>query len=225
MMTAMGRVVVVGAVLCLVAFGAYGDVITIDGDSSDWSSPDSMNDDANEAGTTDAWDIDENWYEWDQANVYMCFAYITYDDINTTPGGDYSYILLDVPPLDVAAGTPVTAGPTDIDYYLSWLMDGDSPKLYEWTGTAFSEVTGADVSMALGTGSDANFVEWRVDARHVGLPGKFEWGAYLDDGGGSADDYCPDSYEQGGRTPEPTTMLLLPIGLAALGVWRRNKSA
>lgn len=63
--------------------------------------------------------------------------------------------------------------------------------------------------------------EWALDRDDIGRPANFLWAAYLDKGGSDPDDYCPHDADQPGYTPEPSTMVLLPITLAAVGLWRR----
>lgn len=202
----------------LIVSGATADVIHIDGLDTDWTSPDSVHVDGDEA-MLDQWDIDVTYYEWDSLNGYMNFAFYTIDPLDTSASGDKCYIMLDVPVFDDPAGTPVTGGPTDIDYYIDWQMDGAQPVLRN--GVDDSIVAGASPTVAY----SGNFVEFQLASYYVGTPGEFQWGAYLDDGGGSADDYAPDSYEQRGYTPEPTTLVLLPLGLAGLAAWRRRREA
>ncbi len=208
------------SLLLLVSF-AYADVITINGSDSDWTSPDTVNDDPDE-GIAQDYDIDLNYFEWDDVNENLCFAYYTYDTLAAYTADNFTRILINA---DADGGTGGTTCQVDgIEYYLQWDLarTTPAPELWYWNGSDWLENT-SPVYVDVDYGG--KFVEWAVAAADVGYPSKFEWGAYLDNGGTGDDDFCPDDCDQRGFTPEPATMTLFGLGLLGLGAWRRRRTA
>lgn len=205
--------------LLLLPVVAQADVITIDGSSSDWPSPpDTLMDDP-DGDASAGYDIDENWFEWDYTSDNVCFAYTTNDSLAAGNADNFSRIVM-----NTVSGGGTISGFAGQDYYIEYDLYSASPSysLHYWSGSAWLEDTTPNyLAVARGT----SFVEWACDADDIGRPDEFEWGAHLDDGSDLTDDLCPADAKQRGFTPEPATMILLPIGLAALAGWRRRNSA
>lgn len=248
----MNRYLMVGlaALLIFTVSGfAIADVITIDGDDSDWIDPDSSHDDTN--GDVYApgppitylpeYDIDWTYFEWDESDGTTNFMCTTIDPISNAYGADYVEIIINADD-DETTGSPNYHDAVGADYYLTWDLDGtagtayqfgssNSPLWYYWVG---DQVTGSwsidmtlsasDLVVAWGNiGTDYSVIEVSINPDLFGSPDSFTWGMYLDNGTTASDDASPDRYNQRGYTPEPTTMALLPIGLAALAAWRRRR--
>ena len=217
------------ALLLFTSAVAQADIITIDGDNADWSDPDNVNDDPNES-TADGYDVDLNYFEWDVDSDHVCFYFQTYDVMPPDSVDDYARILINADENSGTGGAVNTV--PGMEYYLEWALGAsDTPEFYAFNGgwsqvtPTYLEVERGDIDDPVGGGDDYTIVEWALGAYDIGRPGRFLWGAYLDNGGEDPDDYCPDDADQPGRTPEPTTLILFPIGLAALGAWRRRKAA
>ena len=220
-MTKKGALIV--CVLLVFMVAGHTDTITIDGSDSDWGSPDTTNNDADEGSIAQDYDIDLNYFEWDDsANKNLCFSYYTYDDLAAYTTGNFSRILINV---DSNSGTggSINAVP-GMEYYLDWDLDRvtPSPTLHYWDSGSSTWLQNASPTY-LAVDSSGKFVEWGVYYGDIGSPAEFTWGAYLDNFGVGDDDLCPDNVWQRGYTPEPGTMALMSFGLLALGAWRRRK--
>lgn len=211
-------------ILLLVAVFAQADVITIDGASGDWGSPDTTSTDPDEGGISNGYDIEYTYYEWDIDNKHCAFAFFTYDDLAADTVDDWALILIDADSNSSVGGTKRDT--TGIEYYIEWDLDGGATNfaLYEWSGVGDTfDLVASPVYLDVDRGT--NFVEWAVNAGDLGNIGEFRWGAILDNGFGEPDDYAPDDMQQTGIVPEPGTMILFALGLVGLGVRRRRPSA
>ncbi len=219
------------ALLLFTSAVAPADIITIDGDNADWASPDTVNDDPDET-TAQGYDVDLNYFEWDEDSDHVCFYFQTYGVMPADTVDDYARILINADENSSTGGAVNTV--PGMEYYIEWALGAsDTPVLYAYSGSSWGPVSNpsylavarGDIDDPVGGDDDYTIVEWALGASDIGRPGRFLWGAYLDNGGSDPDDYCPDDADQGGRTPEPTTLILLPIGLAALSAWRRRKTS
>ena len=218
MMTAARTLaVLVGLVLLPVVLANAGS-ISIDGSDSDWASPDVTVNDPDEPGISQGQDIDYCYYEWDHQNDHACFMFQTYDVTQANNHDDLARIMINADS-NVGTGGPVNTFP-GMEYFINWKLGASDPiTLYEWTGSWTAVASPAYVAVARGDiASSYTIFEWAVDADDIGRPASFVWSAYLDNGGGDADDYC-----QGipGQTPELGTMVLLAITLVGGGAVRR----
>ena len=215
------------AVCVLLASAVFGwaDIITIDGYDTDWATPDTINDDPQDAGSgNEAVDIDENYYEWDYDYRYCAFAFRTYATMpanNFQGTSDYTEILINTDKDSDTGG--YRHGQGGFEYYIYYDLDPGSSRvvtLYEWKNSSWQVVSGADVDALRLEPTD--FVEFKVAATEIGSPPEFEWGAYYDNDTLPPDDWCPDTVDQRGFTPEPGTMSLFGLGLVA---WCRRRAA
>jgi len=244
-------VVVVLILLLWAVTGAVADTITIDGDDSDWIDPDSEtndpNGDVNDGGDPPVflpeYDIDWTYYSWDASDGTANFMSTTIDPISDAYGADLVEIIINADD-DETTGSPNYHDAVGADYYLTWSLDGtkgtaydygslNAADWYQWVGDQstgfFGEITSlnaSDIVIAYGDeGTDYSVIEASINPSLFGSPDAFTWGMYLDNGTTASDDASPADYSQRGYTPEPTTLVLLPLGLAALGVWRRRRDA
>ncbi len=220
----MSMRLVISLIVCIMLFAvtASADVITIDGDDTDWKYPDTSNDDPNETGIADDYDVDWNYYEWDDSQEHCSFAFYTYDSLASDTQDNFGRVIINVD-ADSTTGGMVNQEP-GMEYYIHWDLDRTNPSasLHYWTGSGWSQVT-SPTYVAVDAGT--NFIEWAVHADDIGYPSKFAWGGYLDNGGVGDDDFCPDDVDQPGFTPEPATVALFGLGLLGLGAWRRRRDA
>jgi len=233
------RVLVAILVVGVVAFGAWADVITVDGSDSDWSTPDTSHDDPDESAVTlQGYDIDWTYAEWDSANGRAAFMTRTIDACSQAYAADFIEFLINADENDGTGGS--WHGATGADYRIYWDLDGteytaynptsgtNAPSFDYWNAGSWTAVSGlgaSDLSIAWGdngAGPDYSIIECTLNPSYIGMPEKFKWGCYLDNGDESADDRSPGTMDQRGYTPEPTTLALLPLGLAALAAWRRR---
>ncbi|MGD9498671.1 MAG: PEP-CTERM sorting domain-containing protein [Armatimonadota bacterium] len=228
--------------MCWSRGGVGADVVTVDGSDADWLgfTPDFTADDPDEAGVTlQGYDLDYTYYEWDQVNARMAFMMQTIDPTSQAYAADFVEFQLDA---DRNTGTGVNwHGAPGADYMIEWDFDGTANTVYtplsathkallkQWnSGTSawdtVAGLTSNDLRVAWGNHStDYSIVEVTLNPTFLGFPANFAWGVYLDNGDVSADDNSPDNMRQDGRTPEPGTLALLPLGLAGLAVWRRSR--
>ncbi len=229
-----------GVIVCVASF-AWADVITVDGDDSDWLNPDSTHDDPDEAEVTlQGYDIDYTYAVWDTVNAMSAYLTQTIDPCTQAYGADFVEYVMDADE-NKSTGSPNWYGLEGADYRITWDLDGTEytaynptsashvPKFYEWNSgtTDWDLVTGmsaTDLVIAWGDdGTDYSVIECTLNPSYIGMPADYVWGCYLDNGDISADDRSPGTMRQRGYTPEPTTLALLPIGLAGLAYWRRRK--
>jgi len=244
----MGRVSMVGLLVVVMVFAAVvanADVITIDGDDSDWINPESSHNDpngdvavpGNPPTYLPAYDIDWTYYAWDPSDGTSNFLGQTIDPITNAYGADFVEIIINADN-DLTTGSSNYHDAVGADYYLTWGLDGTAgtaygfPNVlwYKWIG---DQATGAfqvqiidlsDIQIAWDdSGTDYSSIEVSVNPNLFGSPDDFVWGMYLDNGTTASDDASPDLYNQRGYTPEPTTMALLPLGLAGLAAWRKRR--
>lgn len=228
------------------AAAASADLITIDGDDSDWTDPDSAHDDPvgdvrdgnDPPNFLYPYDIDYTYFKWDGINNKANFMAQTVEPITDAYEADFVEIIINADD-DETTGAPNYHDAAGADYYLSWSLDGDkgttyefgssqTPTWYEWNGSSFSLVlAGLDANDLViaydDVGTDYSVIEVAINGSLFGSPDAFTWGMYLDNGTTASDDASPNDYSQRGYTPEPTTLVLLPLGLAGLAVWRRRR--
>jgi hypothetical protein len=233
-MKAVPTLASIAAVLLLPIGPTHADMITIDGDNTDWVAPDYITNDPDEASITlQGYDIDYNYFEWDYDNDHVCFMFQTYAVMAGGDSSDYAEILINA---DKDTGTGQSRhGCVGAEYYMSWELGTGTPATLlfykdvagSWVAQTpiYGAVAKGDIDDPPGGGDDYTIVEWALDADDIGRPAYFWWGAYLDNGQESADDNCPDNMKDNGKTPEPTTLVLVPMGLAALAAWRRRTAA
>ncbi|NLO07650.1 MAG: PEP-CTERM sorting domain-containing protein [candidate division WS1 bacterium] len=234
------------AVLSLQVLSVSADVITVDGDDSDWLNPDSSHDDplgdvvvpGTPPTPLPGYDLDWTYYSWDADNGRAAFMGQTAAPTTHTYSADFVEILINADDdLDTGGEWHEMLG---ADYRVWWDYDGVANEVYDpissghpvywdqWVGgsTGWQTVAGlqaSDVLIAWGNmGSDYSVIEVTLNPSLFGNPDAFTWGMYLDNGTTASDDASPDRMDQRGYTPEPTTFVLLPLGLAALAGWRRR---
>lgn len=243
----MNRYLVCALVVALTAWvttAAVADIITIDGDDAEWSDPDFENTDPNES-MADSWDIAYTAFIWDESAQRLNFLVRTYDPWDNTYSADYLELLIDADD-ESTTGTNNWHEMTGADYRVWWSLDGsydvaydadagsDAPLMQDYDAGATPEPftdsspapSGDELEIAWGnhdgtTGYTA--IEIALDPTYIDWPSQFVWGAYVDNGGNPSDDTSPDNMDQRGYTPEPTTLALVPLGLAALAAWRRRR--
>ena len=246
--------VIVGIAALLTAVtitGAIADIITVDGDDSEWiGNPNVVvYDDTNGDVATPpptvtflpGYDIDYSYFLWDQQAGRAGFMFQTIDPTLQTYDGDVIEILINADDDKTTGGNWHEM--QGADYRILWNFDGtagnpsnlgpaseDQAYFQQWTGApdwgSVSPLADTDVIIAWGNhGTDYSVVEATVNPDIFGAPNDFTWGFYLDNGGTASDDASPNTMNQRGYTPEPTTLVLLPIGLAGLAGWRRRRSA
>ena len=237
MMSLLVSVLVVGVLTC----GAWADVITIDGYDTDWGSPDTSHNDPDEVEVTlQGYDIDWTYAQWDDVNNRVAFMMQTIAPCSQAYAADFIEFLINADESGATGGS--WHGSVGADYMIYWEFDGDeytaynptsashAPSFHYWnSGTNnWSAVAGLganDLVIAWGDNGGVpgySIVEVTLNPTLIGMPGKFTWGTYLHNGDESADDRSPDTMDQRGYTPEPTTLALLPLGLAGLAAWRRR---
>jgi len=221
------RVITIIAVLTLLGALAapqvWGDIITIDGKSDDWATPDYKNHDTvgdvcySEGGNTYfnyAFDIEWNYYEYsEEANPRYAFAFLTVDNLGAGDSGQFMEILLNT---KIGAGVGGTwRSVPDLEYYITWnLVNGNPAQLWKWTGSAWQQVANPTISVRRGTnaaGENPKLVELSILTTDLGVVQQMMWAAYLDNAGRWSDDYCPD--EGAPDIPEPGTLALGALAL------------
>jgi len=209
--------------ITLMMTGASADVVTIDGSSADWTTPDTAHNDPQESTISNQWNIDRSLFEWDSLNDMLAFAFTTYDDLGDT-GGDRVVFLIDS---IKNAGSSYGPGlPATTDFVMEHALDGGTTmSLSAWNGSQFTVVSGAVLEGQRGGTGDEDFFEARVRAQDIGDPSVFYWGVFLDPLGTEEDDFSPDTFDQEGRVPEPATTVLFTLGLAGLAARRRRREA
>ncbi|MCD6399800.1 PEP-CTERM sorting domain-containing protein [candidate division WOR-3 bacterium] len=230
------RAALVVAVLCAFASGVWA--ITVDGiKEAAWNSPWTVNDDPNEDNIRDGYDIDYNYYIWnDDGTGNMYFAMQTYSlmsdpELTTQTTADFAAILLNTDNNSSTGSDPYGFGTVGAEYYMQQSLDVQEGSavpvaLYHWNGSGW-DLVGNVGWMARNDNPVGNetytFIEFSVDADLVGHPATFSWGGYIDNGISDPEDHCPDDWQQGGETPEPTSMALMLLGLPAMVLLRRRR--
>lgn len=223
---------VVAVVILFVAAAAWA--VTIDGYETDWSSPDTINVDGPEADITDEYDIDENWFIWNDdgtGNLYFAMTTISVmsdPELEGTPTtADFAAILLNTDSNTSTGSDPYGIGGVGAEYYMQLTLDiaentAVVAPLYEWNGSSW-DLVGNVGYMARGDNDGHTLVEWSLDATYVGSPGSFLWGGYIDNGLADPEDHCPNNWDQEGFTPEPGSMALMLVGLPVVLVLGRRR--
>jgi len=228
---------------------AHADVITIDGSDTDWLNPESSQNDPNGDVAVPgdpptylpSYDIDWTYYAWDPSDSTSNFLGNTIDPITHAYSADFVEIIINADN-NGTTGSSNYHDAVGADYYLTWDLDGTagtayqflsshSPLWYKWVGDqatgSFSldlSLSASDLVIAWGdNGTAYSSIEASINPNLFGSPDCFVWGMYLDNGTTASDDASPDFYNQRGYTPEPTTMALLPLGLAGLAAWRKRR--
>jgi hypothetical protein len=226
-MTLIQRIVLIAAVMTMAAPAGIASPITIDGNDSDWTgiTIDSIFYDATGSSDdngepADGYDLDETWYEYDSTNDILNFAFTIADD-NLAGGGNEGFSRLY---LDTEPGGGSLSAVCNIDYYLEWDLTADpafgSNLIFrDWTGSGFTVVGSADDA---DVERDTTFAEWSIARSEVGNPtwNDFTWGFHLDNDTTGNDDLAINELNV---VPAPGLAVLMPIGLAAVAVWRRRR--
>lgn len=238
----MRHLTLVGAGVVFLLFAASSWAITVDGYYDDWTSPDTVNHDPNEAGVPDEYDIEYNWFEWEPSTGTMYFGMRQYSYISDTPNSNsYAAILLDVDQNPNTGGDPFGTGVSGVDYYMQASLPlasqvdpffntyGTFPNLYKWNGSGWDLVDdytawAARHANPQGGPYVADFIEWGLNASSVGSPSAFYWAGYIDNGVQAGEDNCPDDWQQPGYIPEPGTIGLLLLGLPLAAILRRKRT-
>jgi hypothetical protein len=219
---------------------AYAGInVNIDGNDDEWGAEQLAFTDPNEAGEglaniPDYWDINEVYYHYD--DDYLYWGVNTYDSIENSPNSWYVnevlYVLIDYD-TDNLTGHKAYSIP-GIDVYLKWEPIDDTFRYYKWNEAQnrwdIQSLTGYTYEVACGqhTGgaSDYDFFEVKFPKAAIedvkgGPLAKIDWGWAYDNADLPADDMAPDDGEHETDTPEPTTLVMLVLGLSAIGLRKR----
>ncbi len=215
---------------------ANADLITVDGSLADWISPDYSNHDGADLGPGhEAYDIDWNYQEWDATTGRAYFAFdVVGSTLQADNTGNHVDIFIDI---DSNKSTGSTAGSGDygilgMEYWLYYDLSGAGGNqgsagygtnfaMYALSGGTWTLVN-SPAYFAVARGTKA--VEFGIAGLDIGSPDNFLWGAYFDNGVLAGEDWCPDTFDQPGRAPEPATLALFALGVTGLYLKRRRSS-
>lgn len=225
------------AACVLAASAAVPSPITVDGNDADWTSPVSWCDDPIGDVTIPGYDIDFICSDYDEAADRLAFMARTVAQMNHQNSSDFVEFIFNADG-DTSTGDGDWHGCVGADYRFEWDLDGAAntaydwttahkPLFYTWTGSAWSgpsfSLAADDIRIAWGHVSTYSIIECTVNPALIGNPNEFVWGAYLDNGGTSPDDYAECRVRgDDDDSPEPATWVLL-AATAAVGVLRRRR--
>ncbi|MCE5238897.1 PEP-CTERM sorting domain-containing protein [bacterium] len=223
------------SVVVLVAGWAHAEVITIDGSDADWGSPDWSATDPVDLDSADAaYDIIWIGHEADTDQNRICFSYYTAGTVPSPGAGIYTRMLLDV---DMNASTGGIGNRwSGVDYFIQWDYDNSSaPTAYVWNPVTsnFDLDNPTYIAAMKGDGTAGhpdNFVEFALSVSDtIGNENGVNYFRMVSALAGDRGvvDVAPDLSGYPGEefSPEPTTLVLLPVGLAVFAAWRRRRAA
>ncbi len=212
------------------------DLITVDGDLSDWSQPDVIvGFDPDDPGVSNEFDIKYTSSLWDATAGIVFFSVETWAPLAAPGGGRLIELMIDADN-DGTTGGGWNGESGGLEYlirfdlttnsplqYGSSLGLGDNYSFYTWNGAAwqFSASAPAGLNMSRGNAVGGVGVEWAVPGTLIGSPSTFGWTVHLDDNNIAPDDQVNKQF---GKAPEPATLALFALGLGGLYLKRRRTS-
>ncbi len=212
------------------------DLITLDGDLSDWSQPDVVvGFDPDDPDVSSEFDIKYTSSLWDATAGIVFFSVETWGPL-TGPGGGRLVELMIDSDNDFGTGGAWNGESGGLEYlirfdlttnsplqYGSSLGLGDNYSFYAWNGSTwqFSATAPAGLNISRGAAVGGSGVEWAVSGSTIGNPSTFGWTVHLDDNNYAPDDKVNKQY---GKAPEPATLALFALGLGGLYLKRRRTS-